>query len=283
MIDRPILFSAAMILAILAGRKTQTRRVVNLAQLRVRLPYEVRSDFSTLIPDRAIIAKPGVYRASMNAHGAVSINVGGKLLGVKPGEFDFVCPYAEGTTRLVDGRWRIEAHRDQRLWVRETWAPAFGSVSHEYGEHSVSEWDDEIHGPLAKDAHGLEIYYRADGEDALPAEFSMPHGSEIRWRPSIHMPRWASRITLKVAGVRIERVAGISAEDARAEGLIEAGAPDLRLFSGGEDFDSHSDPRDAFHELWESINGGRPWRCWDDNPFVWVVEFKRVEAQRRAA
>jgi hypothetical protein len=80
-----------------------------------------------------------------------------------------------------------------------------------------------------------------------------------QWKPSIHMPRWASRITLEVVSVRVERLQDISRVDAIAEGCCD---PDS------------STPKLAFEMLWQSINGPGSWEA---NPWVWVVEFKRIE------
>ncbi len=90
------------------------------------------------------------------------------------------------------------------------------------------------------------------------------------WKPSIHMPRWASRLTLEVVSVRVERVHDITVDDIEAEGVYRV-------------FDSQDDTEDArqnvglFADLWDSINGKRGYG-WDVNPWVWVVEFKRLEA-----
>ena len=91
----------------------------------------------------------------------------------------------------------------------------------------------------------------------------------VKWRPSIHMPRWASRITLRVTNVRVERVQEISEEDALAEGVYgDEAAP----------FDQATATM-CFEALWDSINAKRGYG-WDANPWVWVVEFERVEAAR---
>lgn len=82
----------------------------------------------------------------------------------------------------------------------------------------------------------------------------------IKWTPAIHMPRWASRILLEITDVRVERLRSMSQDDARAEGVIAASGP----MEAGL----------AFRELWDSIYGPESWR---DNPWVWVIEFKRVE------
>jgi hypothetical protein len=86
-----------------------------------------------------------------------------------------------------------------------------------------------------------------------------------KWRPSIHMPRWASRITLEVTGVRVERLQDISEADAREEGCLPVVHGDGAVDCGTR--------KTAFRALWDSINGPDSWGA---NPFVWVVEFRRV-------
>ncbi|SVQ47033.1 hypothetical protein BANRA_01305 [Klebsiella pneumoniae] len=81
-----------------------------------------------------------------------------------------------------------------------------------------------------------------------------------KWTPSLHMPRWASRIMLEITGVRVERLRSMSQDDARAEGVIAASGP----MEAGL----------AFRELWDSIYGEESWKA---NPWVWVIKFKRIE------
>jgi hypothetical protein len=90
-----------------------------------------------------------------------------------------------------------------------------------------------------------------------------------KWLPSIHMPRWASRITLEITNIRVERLQEISEKDAIAEGSNEWGSGALPL-----DHQS-ADPSDKFRWLWESINT-KPGKRWKDNPWVWAISFKRV-------
>lgn len=131
-----------------------------------------------------------------------------------------------------------------RLWVREAWSPH------------------------PQDAN--VTFYRATVE----AEPGFPVWSGP-WIPSIHMPRRASRITLEITSVRVERLQDISIEDAKAEG---AWGPDESIVTrvaehfGIDEFGAN--PRKAFQMLWESINGPG---SWDQNPWVWVIEFKRIE------
>ena len=94
----------------------------------------------------------------------------------------------------------------------------------------------------------------------------------LHWKPSIHMPRWASRITLEVTGVRVERLQDISEADAIAEGVTGVSSGGVTLFTttGVNCFQA---AKDAYAALWELINGPG---SWDANPWVWVVEFKRI-------
>lgn len=146
-----------------------------------------------------------------------------------------------------------------RLWVRETWRA----------------FDDG------------DVFYRADFGDAVPVHADDDPAAWM-WRPSIYMPRWASRITLEVTGVRVERVQEISEDDARAEGPTPNWCGDLAgwdpeehgyLLPGDENADDdvadggyYYTGRWAFAEMWDSINAkrGHPWAS---NPWVWVIEF----------
>ena len=272
--ERPVLFSAPMIRALLDGRKSQTRRVVNPDRLRVRLPREVRSDLPDLVSGTT--APPGVYPAKIHGMGAVSIVApDGKSLGVKPGEFHFVCPYADGDTHLGDygdgrKRWTITP-RESRLWVREAWnlfdPERDGIPATRLGPRAphVGCMNDE---PIRWSA-----CYAADGPLDHPT-----HG-QARWKPSIHMPRWASRITLEVTGVRVERVQEISGADAVAEG-VRWGGRWSDSFSGIAARDKYGESIDrnvaAFAGLWDAINGARPGCAWADNPFVWCIAFRRA-------
>ena len=135
-----------------------------------------------------------------------------------------------------------------RLWVRETWAVA----------------------PIA-------IHYRADnGFVSFPDEPRLfEYASTKGWRPSIHMPRWASRLTLRVTDVRVQRVQDISEEDAIAEGVERVGdryKGYMQVF--GEDY-CPATAKTAFSQLWEVLNAKRGYG-WDANPWVWAISFERV-------
>ncbi|MCO1337108.1 hypothetical protein MO867_22550, partial [Microbulbifer sp. OS29] len=125
-----------------------------------------------------------------------------------------------------------------------------------------------------------QVCYRADIPYVTPADGG--------WRPSIHMPRWASRITLEITAIRIQRIQDISEEDAKAEGLRwhslyrEWGGVELHPDSRPDlpQWRWYDNPVEAFKNLWESINGAG---SWDQNPWVWVIEFRRVEQQAEIA
>lgn len=191
MTERPILFSGPMVRAILAGRKTQTRRLVK--------PQ----------PEQ------GIWKC-----GRSCLALGNAP--PPPDGYERWCPYG------LPG---------DRLWVRECWR--------ELGS--------------GQGADGKIPTY------PVPVGYAADRGYSGPWRPSIHMPRWASRLTLEVVGVRVERLHDISEADAQAEGC----APML----------THADPsaREQFESLWDSINGKRA--TWASNPWVWVVTFRRLEAR----
>ena len=173
--ERPILFSGPMVRAILADRKTQTRRIVK--------------------PQSAVLTDQMARR-----------------LGVRPPAVEnaavIPCPYGQA---------------GDRLWVRETWAlhPETGS-----------------------------LLYKAD--DAAP--------NNIKWKPSIHLPRKHSRILLEVVDTGVERLKSISREDAQAEGMDNNPGTNC--------------PIDKFFNYWCYLNG---FDSWDANPWVWVVKFKKLE------
>jgi hypothetical protein len=246
--ERPILFSGPMVRAILSGQKTQTRRPVK--DLRVRLRHEVASDLPDVLPRSA--AGPGVYAAELNQHGAVAIRTAsGRLLGVKPQEFDFACPYADGHTYLrkyPDGRsaWHLQIP-GARLWVRE--AHVRGTMN-----GGAREW----------------VRYRATDENDVP--------EGTRWKPGIHLPRAFARLVLEVADVRLERLQEITEEDARHEGFTGIGEHGLQHRGA----DGKRSARAQFAAAWSSMYDGSP-QAWHRNPWVWVVTFRRVDAARSAA
>lgn len=153
-----------------------------------------------------------------------------------------------------------------RLWVRENFQPLWTDDDHE-AERDYSSGRGYKVNYIATD--GVAEYYDKDDE------------VRSRVNPSIHMPRWASRITLEITEVRLEPLHAISEEDVRAEGVAPAKAG--RGASEWKDYASKIAPRGAvwcpvtsFQVLWDSINGKKESRAWKDNPLVWVVGFKLV-------
>lgn len=217
--EKPILFSAAMVNAILANRKSMTRRIVKLHDLENVPHVEYADDGMPIWCQSAEAAK--------------------RLRKADPGYFSegFKCPYG---------------FPGDRLYVRETWFPATGEP-----------------GPLL-------CHYRADSD---PAEF------RGLWKPSIHMPRWASRITLELLEVRVERVQDISAKDILAEGVVlrshncEAFArigANPKCPVSAFDNAAYPDLRSLWAAAWEKVNGKG---AWGRNDFCWVLGFRRLEAQ----
>lgn len=157
------------------------------------------------------------------------------------------------------------------LWVRETFA--FAGL---FDSWKPSSFDDE----WAK--HQVDerlLWYRSDGEQAPGRAIGDRMNGRGRWRPSIHMPRWASRLTLELTGVRVERVQDIREADAIAEGIEGPfdGNPannDGKPFTYWRDYsgnDNYCTPRGSFRRLWESINGAD---AWERNDWVWALTFK---------
>ncbi|PUE09033.1 hypothetical protein B9Z51_08875 [Limnohabitans sp. T6-5] len=144
-----------------------------------------------------------------------------------------------------------------RLWVRETFADLRGTGIEHRPDPS---------GPLKRFAFAADHPPGSNGDEARK-EFG------VKWKPSIHMPRAASRITLEITGVRVERLIDISEADAKAEGVTRTPYPDHFLGPGLTPQESHVH-RNLFAGLWKSINGADSWAA---NPWVWVVEFKRLE------
>jgi hypothetical protein len=151
-----------------------------------------------------------------------------------------------------------------RLWVRETWA-VHGAL---YDDLAPSG----IHGSVKGGAweEGDSIWYRAT-HPHRPATGSCAPEQRGKWRPSIYMPRWASRITLEVESVRVERVQEITTADIRAEG-VDDGYTNPRM---GKRHDNGM--RMAWEELWDSINAKRGYG-WESNPWVWVITFQMLKA-----
>jgi hypothetical protein len=148
-----------------------------------------------------------------------------------------------------------------RLWVRETW----GLNDYQFERGPIPK----ARPPQLED-NGL--CYAATEDDSEIR-------NELRWRPSIHMPRWASRLTLEITDVRVERLQDISATDAEAEGVREPSIGPFRVFSQGASGvldPKKADPLLLWQILWKSINGDDSWAA---NPWVWVITFPVPDAK----
>jgi len=122
------------------------------------------------------------------------------------------------------------------------------------------------------------VEYKADRSLSDFDGYDDPAGG--RWRPSIHMPRWASRITLEITDVRVERLQDISEDDCLAEGIAQVVREKLPGIQQCGEYDTIDvDPVAEYRDLWESINGPESWAA---NPWVWVIGFKKLEQQEQA-
>lgn len=233
--ERPIIFNADMVRAVLDGRKTQTRRIM-----------KVQPDSSgyglRFITESFNNRETGKYFWSQSD--GCGIN--------KPRSKPFSCPFgAVG----------------DRLWVRETWS----DVNLEGSAAVAYRADEGLRGLTNDNDDG-------DEDDPRLVKYSFANwypdlisGAEGIWRPSIHMPRWASRVTLEITGVRVERLWDISEDDAKAEGCtFEA----LRLKPGTREVEDMGHTAVfQFGTLWKSIYGEESWQA---NPWVWSLNFKLV-------
>lgn len=221
--EKPILFSGPMVRAILAGTKTQTRRIVK-PQPKGRLsPWDMASEPGDVYIDGSVPVR------CVESRGRNKRDAGELSLRPVP------CPYG------VPG---------DRLWVREAWRQ--------------------------NDAPSDCVHYMADEDEC----------SGGPWRPSIHMPRWASRITLEVTEVRVQRLQEISEEDAKAEG-VNAVCPGCgQTLAQDDETEAHwicedgndgvpFEHRVGFERLWGLINGKRA--PWSSNPWVWAITFRRIK------
>lgn len=215
--ERPILFSAPMVRALLDRTKTQTRRVCKSAETHT-LSSVVE------VPDPK--ERGQVYN--------------GSHFGDEEGDVVFASPYG-GV--------------GDRLWVREAHAPRADCLIS--WQRSMAEAYNRM--------QPTDLCYRADEKATDWVE---------KWRPSIHMPRWASRILLEITDVRVQRLQDISEGDAEAEGCVETHPGDWLNFAVPGDKDASSALASAaFRLLWERINGPGSWSA---NPWVWAVSFRRI-------
>lgn len=238
--ERPILFSGPMVRAILAGRKTQTRRPVDMRHVGFIGGSGMQDDPSCW----GFGDEDGCWHVLDQSCPAWY----GADFGVTSESYRITSPFG---------------YADDLLWVRETWQFADWTLDGEPFIGYRADDAQELRSPDSEEWGERLANIWAD----LSADGRQP-AADLIWRPSIHMPRWASRLTLEVTGVRVERLQAISADDARAEGAWRTPA--------GSAIYSVEPPE--FEHLWDDSYGSRPGCSWSDNPWVWVVEFRRIEA-----
>ncbi len=222
--ERPILFNADMVNALLAGRKTQTRRALSPANIR---DIYIGSKLGECHPLDQLTEKDMGYVLSF-------------------------CPFGQV---------------GDLLYVRETF-----SIVGDPGKIPCPR---------------RNLVYRADYPNCVSDHFdrdSIPPVQDVRFTPSIHMPKWASRIQLQITNVRLEKVVNISAQDAIAEG-IEPVELESSWYAGSHtayrDYESKGGitrncPIDSFKTLWRSTGGK-----WDESVYVWAIDFKVVSTTGR--
>jgi hypothetical protein len=295
--EHPILFTGDMVRAILDGRKTQTRRVIK-PQPRLDMEYidnkwwrdrGTPASEHTKCPygqpgDRDWIRKPIVEDGWYIIRGLLGDGMGGDnrpvFVNVVPDE-----PQDDSSSHGSGLVWGFDENDDpesvgldtgitqanvewkrpgDRLWVKETFC---------YGKISVGELSDgrESEPYISQCKDDNDIIYK----QTIPQFFDM---EEVRWKPSIFMPRWASRITLEVTDVRVERVQEMTDSDAGAEGMPDCKPvipiADCTICEAKMEGDCLT--KRGFKGLWDSINAKRGFG-WSVNPWVWVVTFKLLD------
>lgn len=216
--ERPMIFNAEMVRAILDGRKTQTRRMLTPRQLEM---IGKAAQVGECYP-----LESGQQHANSQAY------------------YREWCPFG------VVG---------DRIWVREAFrvhSRATDVATLVYKASEQQSWTQQTH--------------------RVPIEQCTKPAVVDKWTPSLHMPRWASRITLEITGVGVQRLQSISPNDASREGLIKLPATGRYCLNQGDQYfgGASHDAREVFSWLWEFIYGAESWQS---NPWVWVIEFKRIE------
>lgn len=226
--ERGMIFNGEMVRAILDGRKTQTRREVklNLDIACLATTY----DWATSLAANHYqgLTEEQIQQKAESLRGVIHpvILDDGQMVSI-------ICPHGKP---------------GDRIWVRETFCPVDDT------QYGGEKWVDYRATPKFEESHPA-------GWDSAPND-----AEALKWRPSIHMPRWASRILLEITDVRVERLQSITLGDICKE--VGCGLYDFRPATYGFQ---------VWEELWKSIYGAESWNA---NPWVWVIEFKRVEAEK---
>jgi hypothetical protein len=244
--EKPILFHEEMVRAILAGQKTQTRRIVKPQPVRT-LPNTKPLPGSSEIEIHRGMGWRWSPRKNWSAYSA---DKGGNFAGALVHH----CPYG----RVGD-----------RLWVKSKWLITDLILKPEaWDEKSETCW---CYDGKAAPQHAPHVRYAA--------ELKNPERFKGAFRPSLLMPRWASKITLEITEVRAQRLDEISEDDARAEGISgphHVGYPAFKV--PGDSKPRYSSAVAAFEHAWDAINGERPGCAWADHPWVYAISFRVVKA-----
>jgi len=221
--EKPIIFGSEMVKAVLSGYKTQTRRVIKR-------------------PEQWMIEFDGEAHRASDQYGD---------------SYDIleVCPYGKiGAQLWVREKWRIGAWNEN------------GEIAIDYANGDCLPYV-EVPDPDAHEKLWIQCTdecIKKGVEENEEGHYSWDKGSSpLKWRPSIFMPRWASRIQLEITDIRVERVQDITDSNATAEGIVTAPT-------------SIVTPRMSFKKLWDSINAKRGY-SWDKNPWCWCLTFKVIK------
>lgn len=241
MLEKPLLFSKPMVLAILDDLKTKTRRIVKHRHYDLATADFLRMGAG---PNGVAVA---IFRVAS-----------GEEVSVR-------CPYGG---------------QGHQLWVRETWsdvnlegAPA---LAYQADGHirDLMEEDEFLEEDGSFNYGGEWMNFGETGLRFSTWSADLISGAEGKWKPSIHMPRWASRLQLRIVSVGVERVQSITDEDGLAEGARHKSLGEI-VWAGFMGVPRATCPgRTCFALLWMEINGKE---AWDNDPWVWVVEFARVQ------
>jgi hypothetical protein len=229
MSGRGVIFTDESVRAILDGRKTQTRRVVDMGHVE-------------FIGGRGQENDPSCWGYGFG-DGKWAVLARGLDERFKNGCWSIPCPYGE-----------IGA----QLWVKETWRT----------------WERPVDAVDGIRFRADDAFVRIENTMAAAERWVVAHDNNKHrdaWRPSIFLPRWASRITLRVTEVRVQRVQEISEPDAKAEGVIPYTTNTLRMVDPNAQGPQY---RPAYEDLWSEINGAKA--PWSSNRWVWAVTFERV-------
>jgi hypothetical protein len=232
--ELPIVMSARDVCAILDGSKTQTRRAIKPKAAEL------------------ISVMSGEGEASVSFRYSHHVDDDGKKH--PPEWLCFLEDYPEEGVVPI-GQCPYGQPSD-RLWVRETWKPV--PISAYRSSEGVQQT------PNPQDADEAAVYKAG----------WVRSGGGVSWRSPTHMPRWASRITLEITDVRVERLQDISDDNCLAEGIAQVVRERLPSTQQCGEYDAIDvDPVAEYRALWETINGPG---SWDANPWVWVISFKRI-------